>query len=276
MILVANGCSFTSGTPDSDLIAGTTQYTDQWHEGVLDIDGFDTFYQYVPYAWPFCVDSEKTINLGLQGSSNERIVRTTMNFLDKVSEKTLKECVFVICWTMCNRSEYWYKNVPFKTEVGIPGHYQVLQPQLRNNPEDFYVGANQNVWMEGDDHITIPQKIYDYELFVKNMSKDIYDTLIQMATLKQAFDFYGIDRYLYTSIFWQGTGINCVDDAFAGYTDWHQPLLNIVKDDHLVEDTTIINHLDDMYFADGHLSIKGNREFGTYIQKELENRNWLI
>ena len=110
----------------------------------------------------------------------------------------------------------------------------------------------------------------------KNMSKDIYDTLIQMATLKQAFDFYGIDRYLYTSIFWQGTGINCVDDAFAGYTDWHQPLLNIVKDDHLVEDTTIINHLDDMYFSDGHLSIKGNREFGTYIQKELENRNWLI
>ena len=275
MILFTNGCSFTSGTPSPELVINSEQYNEQWQVGEHRLDDFTSCYQDVPFSWPYLVMSDKVINLGRQGSSNARILRTTLNFLDKVNKKTLQDCVFVICWTMCNRQEYWYKNVPFKVEPSLPGHYQVMKPQLSNNPDDFYIKDDLNSWMLPEDHQVVPETINKYEALCRDMSKDIYDTLTQMIVLKNAFDFYNIDKFLYTSIFWQGTGINCVDDEFNGYTDWHSPLLNMLPHDHIIEDTTVVNHLQDIYFSDGHLNELGNKEFARYIQQELEKRNWL-
>lgn len=275
MILFTNGCSFTSGTPSPDLVIGSEQYTEQWQEGEYRLDDFISCYQHVPFSWPNLLTSDKVINLGRQGSSNARILRTTLNFLDKVDLRTLQDCVFVICWTMCNRQEYWYKNVPFKVEPRLPGHYQVMTPQLSNNPEDFYIEDDLHSWMLPGDHQVVPETINKYEALCRDMSKDIYDTLTQMIVLKNAFDFYNIDKFLYTSLFWQGTGLNCVDDEFSGYTDWHNPLLNMLPQDHIIEDTSVVNHLQDVYFSDGHLNELGNQEFARYIQQELEKRNWL-
>jgi len=76
MILLANGCSFT--------------------------EGYDLFHK--ESSWPYQLGNSlnfKTVNLALGGSSNDRIYRTTIEYLNTHSDPDL----VVIGWTSFNRAE---------------------------------------------------------------------------------------------------------------------------------------------------------------------------
>lgn len=88
MNLFANGCSFTHGHKEW----GANDAPSEW-------------------SWPSVMSSlfDETVNLSWSGGSNERILRTTLEFFDKVKDKT--NWIAVIQWTDCySRHELYDEN----------------------------------------------------------------------------------------------------------------------------------------------------------------------
>ena len=110
MILLTNGCSWTWGggleyviSVDNIIHKNISTFPE------ISTDGLDD----IRYAsvWPYhlgnMLGSEKTINLALGGGSNQRIVRTTLNWIMSQSAEDLENTVAVIQWTDAARYEYY-------------------------------------------------------------------------------------------------------------------------------------------------------------------------
>lgn len=91
MILLTNGCSWTWG-------------------GGLNLDKHDRLRTNA--VWPNrlgeLTQAEKTYNLSLAGGSNQRIVRTTFDWIMSQTKEDLANTVAIIQWTELSRYEFYY------------------------------------------------------------------------------------------------------------------------------------------------------------------------
>ena len=131
MILFANGCSWTYG-------------------GGLNMDHPDQRAELDQLTWPKYLSdqmgAERFVNLAMSCGSNQRIYRTTLDWILAHTEETLRDTVAVIQLTEGARYEYYnptsfddpYENidvnwVKVKADVQIPQdqHYKVSQDRIK-------------------------------------------------------------------------------------------------------------------------------------------------
>ena len=107
MKLFANGCSFTwGGAIYPDLHDDKGELLDYANTTELNQQRLAT-------VWPSklgkLIDATETVNMGMGCGSNDRIVRTTMDYFAHLLEQgqELSDWLAVIQWTQAHRYEYW-------------------------------------------------------------------------------------------------------------------------------------------------------------------------
>lgn len=268
MILVTNGCSFTTGAP----LEHGQPYEYKFDTKINDYV-FPT--AVMKHAWPHLIPSDKTYNLAVNGSGNHRILRTTLDFIHNVSDEILNDCVFVICWSTCARTEYWYNNIPYSIDVyDEPGSAYPTENDGQHAPVE-----------NPEEEKVFRMAAWNAKVFASNKEKELYETLIAMVTLAKVFESRGL-KYLYTSMQWNSTGLpeEYIHNNWHTYqrVGCHNELLDLFDKDKNSKILTSVNrYLYDIatpeereqqhyYLDDGHPNAEGNAVFAEYIIKELE------
>ena len=233
MKLFANGCSFTQG-----------------HKDWISID------EPSEWAWPSVMSPmfEETVNMAWSGGSNQRILRTTMEFFDKIKDKS--EWIAVIQWTDCfTRHELYDEHTD--THFGY----------LINNPSPVLdKSANRKF-------ITIPEHIYRaITLYQKTtiLRPDRFcetQLLTQQFILIEYFKKFNI-KYLFT-----GMSISSVVKSH-----FEHPLMKVFSTENVVLPiSAIINENINLVESkdDSHPNKKGHKVIANYITNELKARNYL-
>ena len=189
MNLLVNGCSFTAGTIES-----------------LNGDFSKT--------WPN-VTGHNIVDLSMKGSSNDRIVRTTVNYLVDNHPDFV-----VIQWTLPQRYEY--------TEDGA------IKQALVPAPTDKGI------------------KIYNDQRLLTQIY--LIQTLLESKGIPYGFILWrSLHRETYRSKLWSTINTECIINCEGGYIIGMCELLH--NNGHKLSNVPIIGHedvLDKHYMADGH------------------------
>lgn len=233
MKLFANGCSFTHGHKDWD----DNKSPPNW-------------------VWPSVMSSnfDETVNLAWQGGSNGRIVRTTLDFFDKVDDPT--NWIAVIQWSAFIRLEFHDEE---------------------SNTYFGFCGGNDQPVLTGSDttkFITIPTRfrkkiLYHLESLHTQSNQQLMEQFVhQQFILSEYFTKRNI-RFLFT-------GMNSSSQL---PTDFAHPLLKLIPStnvllpiSHFVNNRTP-NLLESN--TDSHPNKAGHAVIANYITNELKARNYL-
>ena len=136
MILFTNGCSWTWG---GGLNVPGDNFGDNLYAGV----------ERQKLLWPYHLglklNAEKTVNLSMGCGSNERIARTTFDWLQQQTLEDIKKTVAVIQITKVNRYEYyyptdmkaWVENNLADWRLAKPDHVTPQSAKIGKMPSEF-------------------------------------------------------------------------------------------------------------------------------------------
>ncbi len=154
MILIANGCSHTAGAEIEAPLQGEC-YEKAWPKKLADSLGY------------------KPINLAISGASDDRVVRTTIDFLGKLkkSPKFNPNKVFVvICWPGLHRTELYRtaENEDGFWDNGwmpiVVGNEETYQAQCSQSAFAFY-----KTWVMRQNNHQASIKFYSNVLLLQNI-----------------------------------------------------------------------------------------------------------
>ena len=283
MKLIANGCSFTAGVPqDKD--------NSKIEEKFYDIEGFHCYTRVNGTAWPFQVQGPTEIyNLALGGAGNQRILRTTLALLDKVSQDFIDDSVFVIQWSSIFRRENWCNNgiqwemhdYTSDTAAAVTP-YTVTETHVHDK---FFNMQNDTKTKQPD----VMEAWANYKFAGITLDQSLYESLVAITALTQALQSKNA-RFLYSALQWNNLGLN--NDFYASPMpdDWepnpyHKALYNLLPEDDSIKslaeylwrlEPDLRGNQRKFYIRnDGHPNDEGNRLFANYVREELEKRNWL-
>jgi hypothetical protein len=235
MKLFVNGCSFTHGHKD-------------WDKSMLATD----------WVWPSLMSDrfDETVNLAWQGGSNYRIVRTTLEFFDKI--KDTSNWLAIIQWTQpYSRTEMY--DAKTKTYFGYCDG---------SDEPVFDLTANTKF-------VTIPKDFYRTIQLYKQ-------TTIIRSHIELQSNF--IHQNFLLSEYFKKRGIKFVFVSLSSYSFIHpefdNPLVKHLPREHYLDTTltSFINpnakHLIESD-TDYHPNKAGHKVIASYITKELEARNYL-
>jgi hypothetical protein len=235
MKLFVNGCSFTHGHKD-------------WDKSMLATD----------WVWPSLMSDrfDETVNLAWQGGSNHRIVRTTLEFFDKI--KDTSNWLAIIQWTQpYSRTEMY--DAKTKTYFGYCDG---------SDEPVFDLTANTKF-------VTIPKDFYRTIQLYKQ-------TTIIRSHVELQSNF--IHQNFLLSEYFKKRGIKFVFVSLSSYSFIHpefdNPLVKHLPREHYLDTTltSFINpnakHLIESD-TDYHPNKAGHKVIANYITKELEARNYL-
>lgn len=233
MKLFANGCSFTHGHT-----------------------GWDNDKNPPDWVWPSVMSSnfEKTVNLAWQGGSNARIVRTTLDFFDKIDDPS--NWLAIIQWSAYIRLEF------------------------HDEESDTYFGfcgANDQPVLTGSDtvkFVTIPprfQKKIRFHLdtlHTQSRRHLIEQFVYQQFVLSEFFTRKNI-KFLFI-------GMNSSSQLPVNFT---HPLLKLIPSNNvLLPMTRFVNQNTPNLIeseSDTHPNKMGHAVIANYITNELKARNYL-
>ena len=198
--LFTNGCSWTYGggldTPD------TKQRIMHLHNNIV---------------WPAHVKKlmnfDEQVNLSAGCGSNQRICRTTFDWLSKQTPETLKNTTAIIQWTCVDRYEYYVpkNNETYKIEPGLPEevHHTILKHTLNNNNAFSTIDSRTiDRWAKVNPHGLISYYEDHRSETVINEAQSRYRTyteqegimtwLTQLGFLHDLLNYYNVEHY-----FWQ-------------------------------------------------------------------------
>jgi hypothetical protein len=235
MKLFVNGCSFSHGHKD-------------WGKSMLPTD----------WVWPslMSTDFDETVNLAWQGGSNHRVVRTTLEFFDKI--KDTSDWLAVIQWT-----------TPYS------------RIELYDTKTKTYFG-----YCEGSD-----EPVFDLTANTKfvTIPKDFYRTIAlykQTTIIRSHVDLESnfIHQNFVLSEYFKRRGIKFVFVSLSSHSFIHpenkHPLVKYLARENYLGTTltSFINpaskHLIESD-TDFHPNKAGHRVIANYITKELQTRNYL-
>jgi hypothetical protein len=255
MILYSNGCSWTWGGSLDHLFC-----RDNSHNKVDDS-------KRLPLLWPYhlgkLLGAEATVNLADGCGSNQRIVRTTYNWLQSQDKEYLKKVVAVIQLTEWSRFEMldplnyedeWDDHPAdwLKCKVDIVNHQSNHFP--RKEPDFTELKKKTN---------NILKNTHPLEHFYRNIS--------YIYALKGMFDAFKIKDYY----IWNNSHI------------WHQwpqehrnTIFNQFKVLDEVHDSNEFRHSNDFWFyeriseQDGHPSIQGHIDLANIIYDRMKRKGF--
>jgi hypothetical protein len=234
MKLFVNGCSFSHGHKD-----------------------FSDTMQAPEWVWPNLLSPyfEKVENLSWLGGSNDRIVRTTLEFFDKIKDG--EKWLAVIQWT----SAY-------------------SRTELHDEESDTYFGCcpgSENPVLTGDDRIkfiTIPNRIFrSVQTYQKTAhirsNKQMLESFIQQQFVLSEFFKRKRVNFLYTGMNSKSIIPNNLDYPLLQYLPLDK---NVLPISHFVNKTTT-NLIESS--TDHHPNKAGHKVIANYIINELKARNYL-
>lgn len=231
-ILLANGCSFTWG-------GGLESFFQKDDDDTLN----DSIREEL--VWPHHLGkmlNRDTVNLGMGCGSNERIVRTTIEWISQQSPETLANTVAVIQWTEYFRGEYY---IPYCYNDPLNYGHESYKFNFENTPERWVLI---NCWGHSagkkDKKIanrTIRNKVETYSDIHK-----LFEHIQECLTLAYLFEKYNI-KYC----FWNYQG---------NISQWPSNFFNLIKDLNWysynnLTDFDIISKTDPHPNIDGHIQI---------------------
>jgi hypothetical protein len=197
MILLTNGCSWTWG--------GALELDPLWQDAVssknsvtknistfadISDDGLDD----VRYAsvWPYylgnMLGSTKTINLAAGGGSNQRLVRTTLNWILSQNPEDLKNTVAVIQWSDTSRYEYY-------TPLDVANKIENIENRWAKVKIDLCINrVEKNIPYK--EQLKQSQRRFETYTDIESM----YRTITEMTTLAYFFDKFKI-KYFFWDIY---------------------------------------------------------------------------
>lgn len=168
MILLTNGCSFTYG-------------------GSLGLDQPEQTEQRLKSVWPYhlgkLLNADEVVQLAMGCGSNQRIVRTTLEWMVAQSPERLRDTVAVIQWTEPSRYEY-YDPIDYDNS-------------LENIP-DRWARVNINICLQSDrtpngykEAFERSQRRFETNSFQENM----YRLVSEVTALGKMFETFGVEYY---------------------------------------------------------------------------------
>ena len=182
MILFTNGCSWTWGgsiNVEGDSL-GDHLYAEQKRQKLL-----------WPHHLGVKLNTKKTVNLSMGCGSNERIARTTFDWLQTQTIEDLKEAVAVIQITNINRYEYYYPTD--------------LSSWTENNLNDWRLAKIDHVLPQiskaGRMASNLEKKIHEGRMSTWSKTEEAYKCIYQLAAIDKILNDFGVKkRYYWTFI----------------------------------------------------------------------------
>jgi uncharacterized protein YutD len=199
--LFTNGCSWTFGggldQPD------TREHITHLHDNIV---------------WPAHVkrlmNFDEQVNLSAGCGSNQRICRTTFDWVSKQTPETLKNTTAVIQWSCVNRYEYYVPKNNEKQTI-LPGLVEDIHPNIMVNETTFSIhsdGKTLDRWAKVNPHglvshyedttdtNVLQDAINRYRTYTEQ--EGIMTWLTQLGFLHDLLNHYEVEHY-----FWQFSSV---------------------------------------------------------------------
>jgi len=281
--LFTNGCSWTYGggldQPDTREHITHLQDNIVWPAHVQRLMNFD-----------------EKVSLAVGGGSNQRICRTTFDWVTKQTPETLKNTTAIIQWTCVNRYEYYVRKNNEKDTI-LPGLVEDIHPNVTVNENTFSIHSNGKTldrWARVNPSGVITYFEDENDREVNNVGRNRYRTytgqegimtwLTQLGFLHDLLNHYEVEHY-----FWQFCEfIKGFDPYICSYMYKRFPFLEETRD-HLWEYQRIrdIDPMkkpagrnsagDQMKISnDPHPSELGHEQLAEYIVKSIAKKKTIL
>ena len=172
MILLTNGCSWTYG-------------------GSLGLDEIEKQEQRLQSTWPHhlgqLLNVSENVQLAAGCGSNQRIVRTTFDWLLEQSPERLKDTVAVIQWTEPTRYEY-YEPINYNDSL------ENISNRWARAKVDVVVRVEQRLVNQEDDYTAFERS--QRRLETVSHQESMYEMVDRISALGSMFKLFGV-RYFY-------------------------------------------------------------------------------
>jgi hypothetical protein len=281
--LFTNGCSWTYGggldQPDTREHITHLQDNIVWPAHVQRLMNFD-----------------EKVSLAVGGGSNQRICRTTFDWVTKQTPETLKNTTAIIQWSCVNRYEYYVPKNNEKQTI-LPGLVEDIHPNVTVNENTFSIHSNGKTldrWARVNPSGVITYFEDENDREVNNVGRNRYRTytgqegimtwLTQLGFLHDLLNHYEVEHY-----FWQFCEfIKGFDPYICSYMYKRFPFLEETRD-HLWEYQRIrdIDPMkkpagrnsagDQMKISnDPHPSELGHEQLAEYIVKSIAKKKTIL
>ena len=192
-------------------------------------------------------------NFAIQGSNNQRILRSSIEYLQKVKSEYQNPLV-IIGWSFIRRLEVWYY-----------GNNQKLINQIPDSAASRFVTLDRVI---GAGEATLEQKaLINEDLFIHKQLMDFYTNLYMFAHLLESQNL--------SYVFFSGArNTDCPIHCFPyihslEQVKWVEKNANIFKlHDFCIMEWAMKNDLD-RHLVTGHLSELGHKKFADFIINNL-------
>lgn len=236
--LLTNGCSWTYGGG----LSGT--YTDQQlHDDI---------------TWPAhlktILNCDQHYNFSMGCGSNQRIVRTTLDWILKQDRATLSNTTAVIQWTDVSRYEYYSLNAE-------PEKYNNWN--WENDPNNWaLVKAGVCIYPPSTMHERTHREFNDSQIRFRTYSdiEALYNFISHMTAMAHIFESYNIKYYYWNAL---GVPVKYFPDELRTYAS----KFNWINIDH---DFWVYDRVSEQ---DCHPNENGHKQIAGFIFNEIERLN---
>ena len=268
--LFTNGCSWTYGggldQPDTREHITHLQDNIVWPAHVQRLMNFD-----------------EKVSLAVGGGSNQRICRTTFDWVSKQTPETLKNTTAVIQWSCVDRYEYYVpkNNETYEIEPGLPEeiHHTILRQSLDNNAFSITDSRTIDRWAKVNPHGLISYYEDHCDTNILQDATNRYRTwteqeglmtwLTHLGFLHDLFNHYEVEHY-----FWQfHSYIKGYDQPIQDYMYERFPFLEESRDHQWkyerIRDVVAGSN-------DSHPSEHGHLELAEYIIEAIAKKKTIL
>lgn len=265
MKLYTNGCSFTQGT-----------YPFTHEENICQTyNGYEYNAEKQDFVWPWVLGKhfDFVFNHGKMATGFDRVVRTTLEFIECLDPKEYDEWIFVLEPTMPERKEYIYDDGKIG-QVSLP-----LSPE-QDTVVFFHTHDHDLDFIHQLSFEDVPSKaLLEYHLLFQNPNSLRYDQYRNLLLLQGVLQSKGI-KYLYCPLMTYNAILTHPQDNI----DCINGLVNMLDSERIITSMTRIlnggpgpDTFDTRHYIpnDNHPNEIGNQLIADYMKKEMEKRNWL-
>jgi len=222
MILFTNGCSFT------------------WGGGME----FSSDEERLQNVWPHhlgnLLNADKVVNLGMGCGSNQRILRTTFDWIRSQTAETLENTVAVIQWSSLNRYEYYFPTLFGDKNENIPDRWALAK-------EGCIISPERTDWEKRRNEIRFETNTAIEELYTHIMHCEAMESLFKRHNVRYCYWVFGLEA-----------------DRPAYLQDYLSSSFNWVPRAHELDYEKLVN--------DAHPSILGHTQIAEYIHKYIKDK----
>ena len=236
--LLTNGCSWTWGGGIDNYMSDEDRIKNVWPHHLMNL-----------------LECDNNVNLSMGCGSNQRIVRTTLDWILKQDRETLDNTIAVIQWSEPSRYEYYSKST-------VPEKHNNWDWENHDNNWAL-IKAGCCIYPPGDrNNVIHKEEVHQSQLRYNTYSdiEGLYSFITQFTALATIFEKYNIEYYYWNAL---GVPIKYFPDSMKDYAfgfNW-------------------LNKNHDLWYyervskEDIHPDEHGHKRIAHYIFKEIQSLN---